>query len=246
MRGRFALLVLTLGFIGSGCIVVKDGGHSASVAESTEEARERTRNRQWAEAAWQKICVAQPQRAASPDYAQGFKDGFTEHLCSGQEQPPRSAPARYRAITYQSPQGYRAIEDWFDGYRHGIAAAIESGYRRWVTGPSVQSAYDRPVMQRKIINPEPSNHRDPLDSETPPLPMRMPNKTVRPPESVNPEIRFGLPKSVDPPVAELKVMLLPPIGVDREGDPSPRAVVPPPTLGGPQPPGPDADARPME
>src|ERR1700690_3764170 len=86
LRCRTAFLVLALGFIGSGCVTVKDGGHSASVAESAE-ALERTRNRQWAEAAWKKICLSQPQRSVSPDYALGFMDGFDEYLYSGQAQP---------------------------------------------------------------------------------------------------------------------------------------------------------------
>jgi hypothetical protein len=225
MRGSCTLLVLTLGFFSSGCIVVRDVGPGTRIdySESAEDARARMRNRQWAAAAWQQDCLARPQRAVSPDYAQGFKDGFAEHLGSGQEQPPRSAPSRYRAIQYQTPQGYRAIEDWFDGYRYGIAAAIESGGRRWITGP------DAP--------PAPPNHDSGPVDDTALLPKRMPSDAPQSSESMSPEIRFGLPQSGDEQPPPLREMLLPPIGVDREGDPPPRAVVPPPTLGGPQAPG---------
>src|SRR5207253_39443 len=51
-------------------------------------------------------------------------------------QPPPLPPACYRAVRYQTPEGYRAIEDWFGGFRHGVAAAREGGYRDYVTGPS--------------------------------------------------------------------------------------------------------------
>ncbi len=58
-----------------------------------------------------------------------------EYLYSGKEEPPAVAPAHYRRFSYQTPQGYQAIEDWFAGYRYGVAAAIETGYRRLITAP---------------------------------------------------------------------------------------------------------------
>jgi hypothetical protein len=229
------LLVLLLGFFSSGCIVVKDGGQRASVdfAESAEDARERVRDRQWAETAWKQNCAANHQRLVSPDYAQGFKDGFAEHLHSGQEQLPHSAPARYRGVEYQTPQGYRAIEDWLDGYRCGIAVAIESGCRRWITGPGAPPGAllnkDSRESAEIFVTPKP------LPNNAPPLS-----------DNVRPEIGFGTPQSFGQQPPPLKEMLLPPIGVDREGDPPPRAAVPPPMLGGPQPPGSVEDDGPKE
>jgi hypothetical protein len=45
-------------------------------------------------------------------------------------------PRHYRALKYQSPKGYQAIEDWFDGYRFGVGVAWDSGCRELVTGPA--------------------------------------------------------------------------------------------------------------
>jgi hypothetical protein len=229
MRGRYALLVLTLGFFSPGCIVVKDVASSVSSdTESSADARERTRNRRWAETAWQQNCTANPQRIVSPDQAQGFKDGFAEHLYSGQEKPPRSAPARYRAVEYQTPQGYRAIEDWFDGYRYGIAVAIESGCRRWIVGPGADASGK--MAHAEIVAPAPMGKGD----ETRLIPRRMPNDAPYLVEKVNPEIRFGKPQLSGQGQPTPREMLLAPIGVEREGDLPPPAAVPPPTLGGPQ------------
>jgi hypothetical protein len=230
MRGRYALLVLTLGLFSSGCIVVKDLATSGTTdSNESDDARERTRNRQWAETAWQQNCSAHPQRIVSPDQAQGFKDGFAEHLYSGQEKPPRSAPARYRAVEYQTPQGYRAIEEWFDGYRYGIAMAIESGCRRWIVGPGAETSGQ--MAHTEIVAPAPASKGD----ETHLFSKRMPIDAPHASEKANTEIRFGKPQPSGQGQPTPREMLLAPIGMAQEGDLPPPAAVPPPTLGGPQP-----------
>jgi hypothetical protein len=84
---------------------------------------------------------------SSKDYAEGFKDGFIDYLqFGGSGQPPYAPPKRYWGPNYRTPEGYRAIEDWFAGFRHGVTAAKESGYRPWVTLPSASttvSGYNR-------------------------------------------------------------------------------------------------------
>ena len=100
-------------------------------------------DRQWAEAAWQDVRRTHPAASYSEDYVRGFKDGFEHYLYwGGNGEPPPVPPRRYRTVTYQTPEGYRAIEHWFAGFRHGASAAQESGYRQWVTGPSALRAPD--------------------------------------------------------------------------------------------------------
>jgi hypothetical protein len=139
MRPAHALWLLGMSIALSGCALVEDAGSNFHVAVSTpgEERREKARNQQWAEEAWQTVCKDTGAAAHSPDFAQGFKDGFAEYLFrGGNGELPLAAPLRYRDICYQNPQGYQAVQDWFDGYRLGTAKAHDSGARKWITGPS--------------------------------------------------------------------------------------------------------------
>jgi hypothetical protein len=121
-----------------------------SVRESAEDLSESIRNRRWAAQAWDQTRDRSPETAYSPDYERGFEDGFTHYLYrGGTGEPPPLPPRRYRWLRYQTPQGYRAIEDWYAGFRQGADVARQSGYRRWVTGPSAltASAHDVPLRE---------------------------------------------------------------------------------------------------
>lgn len=137
MRLRVALAVVGVGLLASGCSLVVQTtrvvvAHVSQVAEDSAECK---RNRKWAEAAW-RVAAAEDQ-GHSPDYGAGFREGFAEFLYQGGDgEPPPLPPKRYRKLRYQTPEGYRAIADWFAGYRHGAAVARDGGYRQWVTGPS--------------------------------------------------------------------------------------------------------------
>jgi hypothetical protein len=106
------------------------------VKEECEDFRECRRNRAWAEAAWEQVCRMHPGEHFAEDHAKGFQAGFTEHLYRGTVAPPPLPPACYRTVRYQTPEGYRAIESWFAGFRHGVSVAQAGGYRDCVTGPS--------------------------------------------------------------------------------------------------------------
>ncbi len=137
MRPAVALSLLGVSLL-PGCALLEDAGRNicVSLAAPIERHREWSRNYGWAELAWGQVC-AQGGGPYSEDYAAGFKDGFAEYLFRGGDgEPPLVAPLRYRRASYQTPQGYAAIGDWFAGYRQGAAAARASGAREWITGPS--------------------------------------------------------------------------------------------------------------
>jgi integrase len=139
MRPLFVIVLIGLSFASSGCSLFVDAGRNLSVsaARNIERKREWHRNYQWAERALAECCAADGATVRSKDYATGFKDGYAEYLFrGGNGEPPLVAPQRYRLLSYQTPQGYQAIGDWFAGYRRGAAAAKASGAREWITGPS--------------------------------------------------------------------------------------------------------------
>jgi hypothetical protein len=86
----------------------------------------------------------------SDDYRDGFIDGFVDYLtfggCPGAcgETPliPAVPPPRYRRAKAMSPDGLRASEEWFMGFRHGSSTALASGLRQLVVVP----VFDRPTF----------------------------------------------------------------------------------------------------
>jgi hypothetical protein len=142
------------------------------------------RNRRLANEAWGQVQKADPDHAYSKDYALGFKDGFADYLDEGGCAEPPPLPARrYWMIHYRTPGGHAAINDWFAGFQHGVAAARESGYRELVIVPS--SVPDPgiphpppepgPEVSHPVIEPV-------LPSPRPLLPApRLPEPLARPP-----------------------------------------------------------------
>ena len=96
------------------------------------------RNRKRAEEAWAN-CVRGSGAEWTKDYQRGFIDGYSEYLTGGGNgEPPASPPFRYRLRRYQTPDGLRAIEDWYAGYRHGASMAQVSGVRETIVIPLSQ------------------------------------------------------------------------------------------------------------
>jgi hypothetical protein len=69
----------------------------------------------------------------SADEACGFEDGFVDYVIYGGNGTPPLPPRRYWKSN--RPNGYQAIQDWYNGFRHGAAVAQASGYRECVTIP---------------------------------------------------------------------------------------------------------------
>jgi hypothetical protein len=197
------------------------------IQDCVDDARERRRNWKCAEGSWTQIRSTDP-HAYSPDYGQGFKEGFAEYLYSGKEDSPALAPAHYRRFSYQTPQGYHAIEDWFAGYRRGVAAAIETGYRRLVTAPvsaPLATASSEPVIAR-VKGPA-----------SPPEPILTPPRSVTPAREAIPPVKFGTPQTRSPdPAPAGDEEISPPPSIDAKTMPRAEEGPPVPIHGGLQPP----------
>jgi len=142
MRMRFAFGILGPCFMSFGCGPFALATHVLVIepiqyCKTADDILERRRDYTLAEETWQVFAQAHPDHPSSPDYANGFKDGFADYVyAGGTGEPPPLPPRQYWRITYETPQGHQAIEDWFSGFRFGAAVARGSGYRELVTIPS--------------------------------------------------------------------------------------------------------------
>jgi len=171
MQVRLALLGIGLGLLGAGCSLVQTatGVISTRVKQSWDECAERRRNARWAEEAWEQAESGSGGCTHSEDYADGFKAGFTDFLYEGGDgEPPPLPPGKYRALRYQTAEGYHDVEDWFAGFRHGAATAREGGQRRWVTGATSLHAV---VPHADVPAPQPAPQPAPTEVLPTPRPV---------------------------------------------------------------------------
>lgn len=127
------------------------------------------RYRKLAEQAWLESLCSNSGQDYSVHYERGFKDGYAGYLdANGCLLPPALPPKHYWSARFQTPEGHRAIEDWFLGYQHGAQAARASGQREFITVPvrcqtpapaapptgeplpEAASFSDRPLMPRPL------------------------------------------------------------------------------------------------
>jgi hypothetical protein len=193
MRARLAVWAIALGVLGNaGCGLVSNATHTlcSGVHQAIDEVVEKKRNEYWAEQAWASACTGAAGEPFSPDYEHGFKSGFVCYVTyGGNGEPPPLPPEKYRSYHYQTPQGYRAIEEWFVGYRHGVAVAREAGYRDLVTGPS--SLRSAPAGHPPVLPPAPLP-----PPEVPPAQLPPPATEVLPPPHPMPEPEAAAPSQV--------------------------------------------------
>ncbi len=162
MRRRMALAAVALGTVSAGCGTLgEDLARNVTEAplQAADECRPSLRDRQFARAAWLGVRGAHANQPYAPDYADGFQAGFAEYLdVGGNGQPPSVPPFRYRRARYQTPEGHQAIEEWFDGYREGAAAAQASGLREQnvipLSAPPINAVAAKPGAAAPPVPPE--------------------------------------------------------------------------------------------
>jgi hypothetical protein len=122
----------------TGCAVIAGGAHNACF-ETTyylDDCLATIRHRKLAEEAWNNYCASTMNGEWSQDYADGFIAGFVDYLdAGGGGEPPPFPPSWYWKSRYQTAEGYKAIEDWYAGFRDGAGLARDSGYRQWLILP---------------------------------------------------------------------------------------------------------------
>jgi hypothetical protein len=202
--------------------------------------------------AWDEM-VAQYGCQFSEDYRVGFIDGFVDYLTYGGtnkegdgEVPvvPAVPPFPYRRGKAMSPEGQKAAEDWFVGFRHGSATALASGLRQLVTVP----VFDKPIPSQEDVpgrfqsfqgrTPD-SGGRPPATPTAPTIPPGEgdPLPPPRPAAPGEPAARPPAGPAVPPPPAVPRVPPAVP-GTPPAGPPPAVPPMPPPAVPPMPPPGP--------
>ena len=126
MRTRGVLVVLAICAASTGC-----SGYFRSIErnfailplQAGDEQRMKFRNHHRAEEAWRLLSEGS-HHSFSEDFGDGFVAGYADYLnYGGHGEPPAVPPFRYRTVKYQTPDGVEAINQWYEGWRHGAVMA---------------------------------------------------------------------------------------------------------------------------
>lgn len=173
------------------------------------------RDKSLAEDAWDEVCNRDGD-VYSRHYKRGFFDGFQDYLnLGGTGDPPTLPPRSYWRIYYQNPEGHEAIQDWFEGFRHGANIARASGVRDFVTLP-LSSAPPPETAQTSSENSDEAKASTTDQGKKPEVIPNPGNKTNdkdgpvkqgTPPKTAN-----GKPMPVPaPPIIQVERMIAPPV-----------------------------------
>ena len=92
--------------------------------------------RKQAKACWQEVRKQYPRKAFTPEFRDGFIDGYVDYLDrGGNAVVPPVPPKRYTRNDYLTPEGHERIRDYFLGFRYGLDAALATGQRPFLTVP---------------------------------------------------------------------------------------------------------------
>ncbi|QDU62604.1 hypothetical protein Pan216_34710 [Planctomycetes bacterium Pan216] len=168
---------------GTGCALYKSAFRNIchEHKRKSDEYFAKRRDRAVAKKVWAEIRDSSPDCTYSVDYADGFKEGFVDFVRYGSPDVPRPLPPRkYWRNRYQTPQGLQAMEDWFAGFDHGMAAAHDGGYRSFVVIPTQVPELGRVADQYRVsVPPAPGSADNPVPPDD------LPEEQVLPLEGVD-------------------------------------------------------------
>jgi hypothetical protein len=161
MRARLYFWVVGLGLLSQGCGPLFNTartivGEQVQYCVDMNDISDCVRFRQMAESAWKLEKESNPECHASADYADGFIKGYSDYLyAGGTGNPPPLPPRCYWKTKYENPEGHQKVQDWFAGFRHGVAEAKRSGYRQFVVMPTNSRSINVPQVEyRNPSSPE--------------------------------------------------------------------------------------------
>ena len=176
---------------------------------------------------WRAICHQFPERTFTPEFADGFTDGYVDYLdVGGVPGPPAVPPLRYRRTNYLTPHGQALVRDYLTGFQYGAEVASATGKRQFLTVPVVlpESAGDEPLSVKRL--PAPPDPAPPADRPVPGTPTgleKAPPKPDAPPSLPVPAVPAPPAPSLPTPPAPPPVAPPP-----SPADPAPATPVPTP------------------
>jgi hypothetical protein len=163
MRGMLVFCLVGFGFACQGCAPLWQSARTSLLqpvinSRVWTEMRECHRNRELAESAWgDYVSKHAGTMECAKDLESGFKQGFADFLYSGGTGAPPPVPPRcYWNYCYETPEGHKAIEAWFAGFRAGAESAKESGYRKLVLVPASTCLPSMAPQTPQLPPPSPS------------------------------------------------------------------------------------------
>ncbi|MEO0530428.1 MAG: hypothetical protein AAF266_07585 [Planctomycetota bacterium] len=138
-RRSSTILLVLLGLPLSGCSVFDEAWivgyfEPELYSDFADEQMSGAAYRALADQVWADLGGDCPESCLAGDYAWGFREGFASYVyAGGSGEPPAVPPRPYWQLDLRNPEGSRAVQSWFEGYRHGARVAREGGYRRTAT-----------------------------------------------------------------------------------------------------------------
>lgn len=198
VRIGLAVLSLLLLASASGCTVIRNEWRTLisqplKYATNIDFVRSKKSSKALGEQAWNTFIAYRPEHSDSPDYRDGFIEGFADFITyGGKGAPPLVPPRRYWKLSERTPGGHDAVQQWFAGFAMGASEAKLSGLRELATVSSSywpthrDDAYDESIE----FIPRPTES---LPTDEFPLPV-LPSPNLPPPDAPQ-----GPPLPNDPP-----------------------------------------------
>ena len=117
-----SLACLSLACPSSGCVAfvtqMRDLRDDTAIAH---------KNRYLAKEAWCAVSGAYAGTPCLEDFECGFRTGYCDVADGKNGCPPAVPPRKYWRAKYQGEIGVQQVEQWFEGYRHGVSVAQQDG-----------------------------------------------------------------------------------------------------------------------
>ncbi len=107
-------------------------------------------------ATFQEVCRQFQGRTFTPEFADGFTDGYVDYLQHGGVPTPVAVPpVRYRRSNYMTPHGHALVRDYLAGFGYGAEVALATGQRQFLTVPVLlpEPAPDVPLAVTRLPAP---------------------------------------------------------------------------------------------
>ena len=163
LRSIIGLCLLMLSLSQTGCALYQETGRVFDLAKRTVSREPNFYNylgndriaqreaRLLAEQAW--IGVLATVQNPSPEYENGFTEGFADYLYrGGTGKAPLVPPRGFWKLRFQNPNGELKVKEWYAGFEHGVRDCQQRGIRDMWTVPTSFVPDQRPVSLESMTS----------------------------------------------------------------------------------------------